>query len=298
VEHLGDPVAEELGLGLIGAGASADLVLAADRPDQAQGSFQRMVSETDRVLLDARLRFWRGIPPVDMGRDPEGFCVWVAEIGVGTVMVDSLKDVALDLVKDEVGSRVNRAMQLIVDGGIAFFGNHHQRKAASDNKKPKTLNDVYGSNWVTAGCGSVILLWGKPGDPIVELSHLKAPADQAGPFSVALDNVPCQMTRVAGMDVLDIARCRGGCTANDLARALFETTSPTPNEVERARLKLDAHERAGRLVKTGGDRDPATWRVQPVVCRESSPSTGPEALLEESLEVPSPQAMHHVRPRP
>ena len=41
--------------------------------------------------------------------------------------------------------------------------------------KPKRLADVYGSRWLTAGMGSVLLLWGEPGDLVVEVRHLKQP---------------------------------------------------------------------------------------------------------------------------
>jgi hypothetical protein len=36
--------------------------------------------------------------------------------------------------------------------------------------------------WLTSGAGSVILLNGQPGDPIVSLHHLKQPAAAVGPL--------------------------------------------------------------------------------------------------------------------
>jgi hypothetical protein len=48
-------------------------------------------------------------------------------------------------------------------------------------RKP-TPDDVYGSTWLTAGTGSVILLNGEPGDPIVIMHHLKKPVAEGGPY--------------------------------------------------------------------------------------------------------------------
>jgi hypothetical protein len=48
-------------------------------------------------------------------------------------------------------------------------------------RKP-TPDDVYGSTWLTAGTGSVILLHGEPGDPIVSMHHLKKPVAEGGPY--------------------------------------------------------------------------------------------------------------------
>jgi hypothetical protein len=65
-----------------------------------------------------------------------------------TVAIDSLKDVALDLTKDEVGSRVNAAMQSLVAESIEVAVNHHQRKSQAGGGKPRNLEDVYGSTWL------------------------------------------------------------------------------------------------------------------------------------------------------
>ena len=35
---------------------------------------------------------------------------------------------------------------------------------------------------ITAGAGSVVLLWRQPGDAIIELVHLKQPAEEVGPL--------------------------------------------------------------------------------------------------------------------
>jgi hypothetical protein len=90
------------------------LYIAADRPRQVQRSFVRMIRPGDRERLNQTLRVWGGPLPFDIGSvtgDPKALAGFALELGVGTIFVDSLKDVALDLVKDEVGSRVNLAFR-------------------------------------------------------------------------------------------------------------------------------------------------------------------------------------------
>ena len=71
----------------------------------------------------------------------------------------------------------------LVASEIEVVVSHHQRKATGYNKKPTTLADVYGSTWLTAGAGSVVLLWGEAGDPIVELTHLGSPRMRSARWS-------------------------------------------------------------------------------------------------------------------
>ncbi len=164
------------------------LYLAADRPSQIHRSIARMATEDDRDVLLELLTFWQGPLPFNLSSEPERFAPFVEEFDVGTVIIDSLKDVALDLSKDESGSRVNAALQETLARGIEVVATHHQRKAQANNKKPTTLSDVYGSVWVTAGAGSVLLIWGEAGDAAVELTHLKQPAEEVGPMHVVHDH--------------------------------------------------------------------------------------------------------------
>lgn len=98
------------------------------------------------------------------------------EHGAGTVMIDSLKDMAPSLSDEATGQGINPAMQMCVAAGVEVLALHHQRKAQGVNTKPRKLADVYGSRWLIAGCGSVLMLWGEAGDSIVELTHPKQPS--------------------------------------------------------------------------------------------------------------------------
>lgn len=226
------------------------LYLACDRPRQVARSFRRMVTERDRSALESFL-VWTGPLPFDVAGDPDRLATFATELEVGTVFIDSLKDVALDLSKDETGSRVNRALQGLLAADIEVAVLHHQRKSQATNSKPRTLSDVYGSGWLTAGAGSVLLLWGEPGDNIVELRHLKQPAEDIGPLKVFHDHERGVSTVHEPVNLWTLVQASNGLTAADAARAIFDTADPKPNEVERARRKLD------RLVVEGiaGKRD-------------------------------------------
>lgn len=215
------------------------LYIAADRPTQAARSMRRMVTEEHRKLLAERLLIWRGPLPYDLNRVPDVLAAMAEEFSAGTVMIDSLKDIAARLSEDETGSMVNRAMQIACLAGVEVMALHHQRKRQQGAEKPKTLDDVYGSTWLTAGAGSVLLVWGEAGDAVVELSHLKQPVDAIGPFTLLHDHDRGLTVVQDEVDLLDVVRTSNGITAQGAARAMFRKESPKANEVEKARRRLE-----------------------------------------------------------
>lgn len=247
---------------LLGAKVEIDpkpvLYLACDRPNQIARSFQRMVDERHRAALEY-MRIWKGPLRSNLASSPELLVELALEAEAGTIFIDSLKDVALDLSTDETGSRVNNAIQLAIAEGIEVVVLHHQRKSSSDNKAPRTLDDVYGSGWLTAGMGSVVLLWGKPGDPIVELRHLKQPADEFGPVSLLHDHEHGTTTLHEPTDLLALANRPGGVTVEDAAKALFGTREPDRNQREKARRRLERLLDHGVSKRSGSPTAPAIY---------------------------------------
>lgn len=240
------------------------LYLAADRPRQAQRSLARMVTELDRQLLDERLVVHRGPPSPLITSDERALSRLAERAGAGTVFIDSLKDVAVKLADDEAGARVNLAIQSAIADGLEVVVGHHQRKASTDNKKPAKLDDVYGSTWITSGLGSVLLLWGEPGDVIVELSHLKQPSEEIGPWNLQHDHVTGMTSVARPPELVDLLfrASTAGLTALDAAALVFQKESPTRNEVEKTRRKLERlvdTDRAAKLPGTKSAADPPRY---------------------------------------
>lgn len=238
----------------VAAGAKRVLYLACDRPAQVQRALARLVDEDDREALDERLVVWKGPPPADLARHPETLIRMCAKAGADTVFIDSAKDVALKLSDDEVGAALNSAFQRTVVEGVEVCGLHHQRKNSTGGGKPKAIEDVYGSTWLTAGAGSVILLWGQPGDPVVEFTHLKQPADPVGPFKVVHDHDRGTSEVYDPLDVLKLLLHRPGLTAPWLAEIVLGDLTTSDSDVERARRKLDRLVRDGWAMRTPGSK--------------------------------------------
>ena len=156
-----------------------------------------------------------------------------------SVFIDSLKDVAVGLADDEVGACLNSAMQHAVAEGIEVAAAHHQRKGQAGSR-PRTLEDVYGSTWITAGAGSVVLLWGSVGDVLVEAVHLKQPAAEVGPLRIDHDHNTGTTTVDPGdVDPFTVlCHTPNGLAARDLAIIQRHTTEPTENQVRVGGLRV------------------------------------------------------------
>lgn len=243
-------------LGLPVRASERVLVLAMDRPAQARRAMARLVRQEHRELLDDGLVWWEGPPPYDLARNTDVLAEMALEVGADTVLVDSLKDAAIGLSEDEVGAGYNRARQTALTAGIDVLELHHQRKAQSGGGKPKALDDVFGSTWLTAGAGSVVLLWGTAGDELVELVHIKQPAAEVGPLKLAHDhNAGTTDVRRGQVDAFTVLMSRShGVTAKELAKLMAETTEPTDVEERKARRHLERLVSKGRAHREDPER--------------------------------------------
>jgi DNA polymerase III delta prime subunit len=224
--------------------SSKVLYLAMDRPRQIQRAFGRLARPEHRDVLNERLMVRPGPPPKDMAKHPELLAYMANAAGADTIIVDSLKDAAVGLSDDEVGAGLNRAIQTVMAEGIELAALHHQRKGVNGTK-PKTLEDLYGSTWIAAGAGSVVLLWGQPGDAIVELVHLKQPGAVIGPLKIEHDHSTGRSSVSEGFDLLAYLRGQPRpVTARDAAHARH-AEQPSANQEAAMRGAL------GRLVKKG-----------------------------------------------
>ncbi len=222
------------------------LYLAMDRPRQIARSMRRMVGEAWRAELDAKVRIWEGPPPADLAQRPDLLVAMALEADADTVIVDSLKDAAVGLNDDAVGAAWNRARQMVIAREIEIVELHHNRKAGGGQKRDRlSLDDVYGSTWITSGAGSVLLLTGEPGDPVVALHHVKQPADEVGPLSLLHDHEAGRTTIFEEVNVAAAVKARGTASAKEVAAVMFGTKEPTNAQREKARRRLE------RLVKDG-----------------------------------------------
>lgn len=243
---LGLPVAET---------SSRVLYLAMDRPQQIARALRRTLYDLDRDVLADRLIVWQGPPLHDVAKHPQSLADLARQHDADTVVVDSLKDAAIGLMEDQVAGGYNRARQECLAAGVEVLELHHMVKRGEKGSAPRSLADVYGSAWITAGSGSVVNLHGDAGDPVVQWRHLKQPAEEVGPFQVMHDHDAglSQVWHPTDLLAMVQARGAGGLTAKDAAEALFDTTKPTAAQTAKARRRLDALVRAGELDCETGD---------------------------------------------
>lgn len=267
------------------------LYIAADRPQQAARSMRRMFTDTDRETLNRRLVVWRGSLPFNFVEKPEALRAYAESVQAGTVVIDSLKDIASPISEERVGHAVNTALQALIEAEIEVCALHHQRKATSENKRPRTLADVYGSTWVTAGTGSVVVLWGEAGDPVVELIHLKQPADEVGPLELVHDHHTGTTTVNQQTTPYELVQTAtdGGITAKEVAARLHGPT-PDRNHIEKARRKLDQLVHEGHAIKVEPRTANEPIRYRPIEKRVRPREGHREALTQPSRTLTNP---HH-----
>lgn len=219
------------------------LYIAADRPPQIRRSLRRMVSESDRAILKEKLLIQNGPPDVVLSRNPDAFASWVIDLGVSMVVIDSLKDVSTDPANADTALDISRGIGLILAAGIEVVFIHHQRKATSDNRKPTSLDDVFGSAFLTAKAGSVLVLWSKHGSNIVQLHHVKQPANEIGPLEFQVDSQTGAVSLLSAPDYLTIVKTfSNGVTCAEIAGHLNQSGAAA---VQNIRHKLN------RLVDQG-----------------------------------------------
>jgi replicative DNA helicase len=267
---------------LLGLPVMADsrpvLYIAADRPRQARRSLRRMVGEEDRDLLAERLLVCQG-RPYDLAQDSDALLTMAMAEGVGSIVIDSAKDlVGGDLSDPNVGQAFNDALQKIVNAGIEVVVLHHQRKGRGD-RDPRTLDDFYGSIWLSAGAGSIVLLWGEAGDERVELRHLKQPVGVVGPWSVRIDHATGSVTRDTEQETV-----LADAVASFLAVSQPSTSSEIAKSVGAGRpaveRALEADGRFGRVDPPPGRKQTAkTWALLVSDAQTSTNRNGSHASL-------------------
>jgi hypothetical protein len=243
------------------------LYLAMDRPQQIARAAGRIFTENDRAVLSKKLHVWRGPPPRDLAANPALLARIVDHYDAAVVVVDSLKDAAVRLSEDAVGAQWNRSRQHVLAQGCQVLELHHTVKRGPQGAPVAGVSDIYGSTWLTSGCGSIVLLTGDPGDPVIGFRHLKQPAEEVGPFRLLHDQAAGTLTVDHVVDLVELVRASGvhGLNARDAAAAVTEKRQPTRGDIEKARRRLDQLVGAGLLVRIEGSaserggKTPSAW---------------------------------------
>ena len=128
----------------------------------------------------------------------------LSEIQPDIVLVDSLNKISKGVLNEESVNELNRILIRVRNKfGCAFQFVHHNRKASGDNKKPKSLDDVYGSIYIAAEMTNVMILWHDVDMPknIVEAIPVKSRLSELrDPFMMTRDPLTLKFTPVDDLD--------------------------------------------------------------------------------------------------
>ena len=251
------------------------LYLAMDRPRQIQRAFQRLFGPQHRQALSEHLTVRRGPLPQDLNQRPAILAEIAKHFDADVLILDSLKDAAVQITDDRVAGNVNRAIQYcnVADVDVALL--HHQRKSV-EGRKPTTLEDVYGNTQITAGAGSVLLLWGDAGSELVELTHLKQPAEVVGPYTVEHDHHRGTSKVTHGWDALAYLRMKGAAGATIAEATQAHHGAPQTagqNKWKQTERKLRSLVERGEATKTSQAAVGATTRYYAIITQ--SPQAAP-----------------------
>jgi replicative DNA helicase len=233
------------------------LYLAMDRPRQASRSLRRMIQLEDRKILEDRVTFWKGPLPINPLVNPREFADWGQRVcpEVGVVVIDSIKDLAPGVAGDDVGAALNMSWQELIARGIDLLGLHHGRKAKQGTTRQMSLDEIYGSVWLTSGQGSVIGIDGEQGQEIVEFYHLKQPAEVVGPLTVRHDRATGAVELVQVIESLNqLVYERGdhGVTVAEAAAMVYRSSDNS--FIQKMRRKLNGYAARELLDKIEGGR--------------------------------------------
>jgi hypothetical protein len=226
------------------------LVLASDRPRQAQRAYRRLADPAHRPILDDRLLVFLGPPPADFSRQPTLLTQMCKAADADTVVLDSLTNMATGLSEDGVASGFNQSVQLAIAADIQVLGLHHLTKVGSGSGGAPQMEAVYGGIWITTGAGSVLTLQGRPGATDVTLHHVKQPVGPVGPLRLRHDHLTGKTSVVAAVDLSLLIEKNGG-SAGLTAREVAEIElgrDPTESEIKNCKRRLNKLVRGSELV--------------------------------------------------
>jgi 5S rRNA maturation endonuclease (ribonuclease M5) len=243
------------------------LYLAMDRPRQIARALARNFKALGQEWLNEHLEVWKGPPPSDVVKHPGLLLQMAQRANAEFIVIDSLKDLAGRLSDEETAFALQQAFQLCVTAGVQVLIYHHQRKsngAPGQPKKPTDIDAVYGNMMLTAGMGSVLLVWAeRAGDEMVILSHLKQPSESVWYEQVAQHHHATGTTTLAESDEGPIdpwstfeglAEAGDGVAASVLAKSLYPNVENPKTRNARADRLIQGWVKEGKAQECGFDR--------------------------------------------
>lgn len=197
------------------------LYLAGDRPRQIKRAMRRLRREHHKEVLRDRLIVHEGPLPFDLAVNKDALADMAQQYEATDIVIDSIKDFCAKPSDDEAGNGYNRARQECIARGMQWLECHHNRKQQQGQGKSIALDDVYGSRWLTAGAGSVLVMYTEEeGAPVVEVRQLKSPGEFIDPVRVHVDKAAGTMSGGTKPDPITYIRQHGaaGITAADFGR--------------------------------------------------------------------------------
>lgn len=208
-------------LGLPVEAGSRVAYLACDRPLQIRRLGKRLYRDPeDFAVLNERIGVWSGPLHEDVSKSTDHLLHIAQDECADTIVIDSVKDLLARPSDDDMGTAFNIAVQKCIAEGIEVLIIHHSRKAKQNGASPTKLDDVYGSRWLTAGAGSVVVVDGQPGGAEVRLYHRKQPLAEVGPLHVHIDHHSGLCTEIQTFDVVEyVQQNPSGVTISDMVQA-------------------------------------------------------------------------------
>ena len=159
-------------------------------------------SEDEQKTLDDNFRIFPLGQPLHMNLPEQQEIVKqiVIQEGLEVICIDSLSQATNASLVEEGAIRalMGWMSHLRQSTGVAIWWVHHNRKNGAGNGKPKNLEDVFGSVYITSSVTSAVTLWPNGKNNLIELSFLKTRlTERSGPVNMERDRETLLFSRHA-----------------------------------------------------------------------------------------------------
>jgi hypothetical protein len=129
---------------------------------------------------------------------------------------------------------------------MQWVEDHHNRKQQQGQGRTNTIEDVYGSRWLTAGTGSILSMWTEDEQaPVVDIRQIKSPGELLPHLKVTVDRQAGLMASGVKPDPITYVRGFGptGVSVEEYARFSGQSRNAARNWLN-ARMKSGQFEHA------------------------------------------------------